>query len=1024
MPTQVKCVSKYLLFCGLATIFADSSAAQKTYLLSVTPAVAQFPSTAIGTTSSPNFPVSIQNSGSNPVTINSITITGTNVSDFAITSVSCPIAPASLSPGANCGPAISFTPSVRGKRIANLTIVVAGGLTQNAVLVGTGVAAVKALSFNVTDVSFPATAVGVPAQFAPSSYVALTSTGTVPITIQSVGLTDLGNFSIPINYCSGPLSPGATCYSVIVFEPVSVGRHSAKLVVLDDAPAGKQTLPVVGIGTAATKTLQLYPLNFDFGPVALGNPQQLQVILQNNGSESFFVNGEKITGQNASDYSIASNTCSPPPYSLAAGAECSFQIQFTPAALGVRLANVVISDTASGSPHVLPLVGSGVAEKNSFAFIPPLINFGLVPEGQTPYNYPVFVNTGNTTIPSPSISIKGGSTDFQIASQGCTFDLPPEGSCAMQLGFAPTRTGLQTSVLVASETDIGKSVSATMVGSGVSSSTALSAFAPGFSSEPVGVTTTGSATLQNVSSSSITITHTALVGAATADFAILQNGCVPGTVLAAGTWCPVQLAFTPSAVGSRIAALSVRYSGGTAAVEIPLAGIGIRGSRTVAFSPAEVNAGAQQVGSPLTANPSPTIYNSGTEPMQIDHVSIQGPNAADWALTQLNCPLAPATLAAGTGCTVALQFTPKAPGTRVARLEVTDNAAGSPQSLQLAGFGSTSLVPPVSIYPLVVSFDSQPLGSSAQQIQPVNVSNEATYPITVSQIKISGANASDFSLATNCTSSVPALGNCFVSVTFTPSVTGLRSAELLISYGPNGGTTIIPLSGFGVKASASVAITQNPTLFQQAAAIGYTVYASINVANTGSENVTLSKFAIGGIDRHDFGIQNNTCPFSPAPLSPGGNCTITIAFTPTALGVRMASFRLTDSSPGSPHAVSLVGEGVKPVKTLQFYPTSVDFGGSPVGFSAFNALSIYNSGTAPVTFRGFSIAGPNPGDFSITANFCIGYIGYPPSLDPGTSCTVYLYFTPLATGLRSATLEVKSDAVGSPGLIGLTGTGQ
>jgi hypothetical protein len=952
------------------------------------------------------------------VTIKSITITGTNAPDFIVTSISCPIAPASLPPGGGCLPGISFTPSAKGTRIANLAIVVAGGLTQNAVLVGTGVMAVKALRFNVADVSFPATAVGLPVEFAPSSHVFATNTGTIPLNIQSVALTDPRNFSISTSHCSGLLSPGASCLTIVLFQPVSVGRHSANLLVLDDAPAGEQALPMMGIGTAATKTLQVFPFTVDFGPVALGNPQQVRVILQNTGSESFIIDAEKVIGQNAVDYSIASNTCSPAPYSLVAGAQCSVEIQFTPAALGVRLANLLIFGTASGSPQVLPLVGSGAAGNNSFAFNPPLINFGLVSEGQTFSNFLDFVNTGNTTLAAPSVSIQGGSTDFQIASQGCTFDLTPGQSCGMLLNFTPTQTGLQTALLAASEIDIGQSVSAAMVGSGVSSSAALSANTPAFGSEPVGVTgPPGTATVQNVSSSSITITHVAIVGAASADFTIVQNGCLAGTVLAAGAQCPVQLAFTPSANGSRIAALSVRYSVGNAAVEIPLAGIGLTASRTIAFSPASLDAGPQPVGSPATV--SANINNTGTEAMQIDRVSIQGPSAADWALTVMNCPLAPSTLPSGTGCTVTLQFTPSASGTRVARLEVIDNAAGSPHSLQLAGFGSTRLVPPVSISPLVVNFNPQPLGSSSQQS--VKVFNEADYAITVSKVMISGANASDYTVANNCPSSLAGNGICFIDVTFTPSVTGVRSAQLLVPYGPNGGTTIIPLSGFGLAATVSLAIFPRPALFPQAAAIGYTVDTSINIANTGTENVTLSKFVIGGIALHDFGIQSNTCPTGPAVLAPGLRCSLTIAFSPRALGVRLANFRLTDSSPGSPHAVSLVGEGVRPLKTLQFNPPVIDFGTWPVGTPVFGLLNIYNSGTVAVTFRGFSIAGPNAGDFSITGNLCTESTL---SLEPGTTCSVFVFFTPTATGLRDATLQVRSDAVGSPGLIGLNGTGQ
>jgi hypothetical protein len=993
------------------------SVAQQTNPLTITPAVAQLPSIGIGTTAGPSFPVFIQNVGQNSIVINSITVAGSNASDFGVDASSCPLAPALLPPGGYCIPAISFTPSAVGPRVARLAVTVAGGSKQSGVLVGEGLAAVKALSFNVSDVSFPATALGLPVQLAPYAFVFATNTGTVPLNIQSVSLSSQQNFSISSTFCSGLLQPGTGCSTIVLFEPVSTGRHTTKLVVFDDAPGGKQSLPLTGIGTAATAQLQTYPAEIDFGNLALANPAQTPLTVQNTGSESITIKDIAVSGQNATDFSIAYNGCSPYPFSLAAGSQCPLDIQFAPAALGTRLGTLQIVDTAAGSPQPVPLVGAGVTPTRSLAIQGP-VSFGLVLEGSTGYNGVYIENTGNTTLGAPSLAIQGSSPDFQVLYSSCG-PLPPSSNCFVPLSFTPSRTSLETATLVATDTATGQRASTTLAGSGVPAGEALNTFSLfGFVPEPVGVTSppTG-VTFTNVSAAPVTIDSVAFSGPAKSDFTIVQNGCVRGTVLNAGAWCTLLLAFTPTAVGPRVAGLSISDSGDASPLEVPLGATGLTASKMISFIPATIDVGPQPVGT--TASSSAIIGNTGNQPVKITRVSIQGRNASDWALTGNNCPIAPATLLPGQGCQATFQFTPSAAGKRMARLQVTDDAAGSPQSLELNGFGSTTVTPPVTFSPLSLDFGGQALGSSTQQS--VSVFNGATYAVTLSKVSISGPNASDFKFANTCSSGVPAGTSCGVDVTFTPSVTGLRTAKLQITDAPNGVTTTIPLAGYGLSVAGSLTMTPNPAVFSQAVAVGYSASMNVTLTNTGTGNLTISKFAIRGTAAQDYGIQINGCPINPAPLAPNQPCTITILFAPTLTGIRVANLQLTDSTPGSPHTISLVGEGVKPVKTLQFNPTGIDFGTSPVGTGVFGILSVYNSGTAPVTFGTFGMSGPNAGDFSINANVCIGYTS---SLDPGASCDIFFFFTPSATGVRNATFRVTSDALNSPGRVTLTGTGQ
>ena len=70
--------------------------------------------------------------------------------------------------------------------------------------------------------------------------------------------------------------------------------------------------------------------------------------------------------------------------------------------------------------------------------------------------------------------------------------------------------------------------------------------------------------------------------------------------------------------------------------------------------------------------------------MSITSVALTGANAGDFAETADTCG---SSVAAGANCTIELTFTPSAAGQRMATLDITDNAAGSPQTVSLSGTG-------------------------------------------------------------------------------------------------------------------------------------------------------------------------------------------------------------------------------------------------------------------------------------------------------------------------------------------------
>jgi hypothetical protein len=81
-----------------------------------------------------------------------------------------------------------------------------------------------------------------------------------------------------------------------------------------------------------------------------------------------------------------------------------------------------------------------------------------------------------------------------------------------------------------------------------------------------------------------------------------------------------------------------------------------------------------------------TIGNPSGTPIGITSVKVAGADPGDFAETN-TCPVLPAPLAPGATCSITVTFTPAASGKRSVKIEVTDTAPGSPQSIALSGSG-------------------------------------------------------------------------------------------------------------------------------------------------------------------------------------------------------------------------------------------------------------------------------------------------------------------------------------------------
>jgi hypothetical protein len=185
--------------------------------------------------------------------------------------------------------------------------------------------------------------------------VNLSNTGNAALSITSLTVKGTNGSSFAqTNTCSKSLAPGAKCTISVTFTPATSGSDTASLSITDNASGSPQTVSFSGRGAAALASFS--PTSLAFGNQPVGMTSSVQAVtLSNTGNAPLSIASLALTGTNASDFD-QSNTCGS---SLAAGANCTIVVMFTPSVTGTEAASLSISDNSSGSPQTVSLSGAG-----------------------------------------------------------------------------------------------------------------------------------------------------------------------------------------------------------------------------------------------------------------------------------------------------------------------------------------------------------------------------------------------------------------------------------------------------------------------------------------------------------------------------------------------------------------------------------------------------------------------------------------------------------------------------------------
>ena len=431
------------------------------------------------------------------------------------------------------------------------------------------------------------------------------------------------------------------------------------------------------------------------------------------------------------------------------------------------------------------------------------------------------------------------------------------------------------------------------------------------------------------------------------------------------------------------------------------------------------------VSSTLYGTPVPLLLrNVGSSPVTISSLTFSP--ATEFSETN-SCAM---SIPAGGTCTLDLAFTPTAKGLQTATLSVASNANNSPSTVAISGTGYANGYLQVSASTL--TFPDTALGASSAQ-QMITVTNIGQtlvnlQPFSLSSIRSTWGNGSDFQLLSNCPAQLLAAASCTVGVMFSPLATGARAASFYLQ-GDGYGNQTISLYGSGITGTQQGALAFSATVLNFNPQLMNTISArqSITLTNAGAAPVNIYSVTIataGQTGTSDFAITSGSCvSTSLVAINPQSTCTIVVQYTPTVGTAETGTVTITDSGSATPQTVALSGMGVAATQSLEFTPGNFAFPDQPVGDpSTAYYFYVFNTGTAPITVDRILTTG----DFSVLSSNCPGDILKPnPAVgyEPSPNCNVRVVFTPSAAGARTGTLTFVDSAGGNPQVLTLAGNG-
>ncbi len=310
------------------------------------------------------------------------------------------------------------------------------------------------------------------------------------------------------------------------------------------------------------------------------------------------------------------------------------------------------------------------------------------------------------------------------------------------------------------------------------------------------------------------------------------------------------------------------------------------------------------------------------------------------------------------------------------------------------GCTGVSLRPQIQFNYGTVDFGSVALGGSERRLS-LSVYSVGNAPLSVLNPIIGGADASDFSIARACASSIRQGESDYFELAFHPTAVGNRSAILTFTTDdPEKGTITVILTGNATSLARPRLSAAPPQLDFGTVNAGSSSDLNLNLGNSGDAPLVITgQYAVGA----GFSIVQN----AQSTIQPGGVTAVTVRFSPPVGGAAAGTLHIASNDPAVPAlSIPLAGFGRQAAPQATINPDALIFGTVTVGSFMTRSVTIGNSGDAPLVLSDIQLDG-SP-DFTRGTNGSL-------TVQPGGSTSLEVRFSPSAAATRNGTLTISAN---------------
>lgn len=281
---------------------------------------------------------------------------------------------------------------------------------------GTGVIATRIISVS-GDLNFGEVDIEAPP---PQRTMTITNTGNSIMTVSGISIP----FGFTLNWWSGTIPAHGSRDVIVTFRPTYVMTYLGTVRINSDKTSGADTLMVSGTGTTQnpTRIIGLFT-NLEFGNVPVGQPQQRNMTIANNGNSPMTVSSISYPSGFSGNW---------PGGTIPGGSAQVVTVTFSPVSQTSYGGLVTVNSNATSGTNTTAASGTGIPLNAPAIGLTADLAFGPVSVGGSAHRTMVIVNQGNSPLTVSSVSYPSG-----FGGNWSSGTVPVGNSQAVTVTFSP-----------------------------------------------------------------------------------------------------------------------------------------------------------------------------------------------------------------------------------------------------------------------------------------------------------------------------------------------------------------------------------------------------------------------------------------------------------------------------------------------------------------------------------------------------------------------------------------------------------